>query len=48
MLGFVTDFGARALGWNFPSTGYLVGELIWKLGTALVLAWAVALSGISE
>jgi membrane protease YdiL (CAAX protease family) len=41
LLGLLTNRSARALGWRFPSTGYLVGELIWNLGTLGLLLWAI-------
>jgi membrane protease YdiL (CAAX protease family) len=41
LLGLITDRLARWMGWDFPSVGYLVGELIWKAGTLGVLFWAI-------
>jgi len=41
LLGLLTNRSARALGWRFPSTGYLVGELIWNAGTLGLLFWAI-------
>ena len=40
-IGWGTDRIAAHAGWRFPSVGYLVGELVWKLATIGVLAWAL-------
>jgi hypothetical protein len=40
--GWLTDRAAVHAGWRFPSTGYLVGELVWKAWTFAVLVWAVS------
>ena len=38
-VGWLTDRAAIHADWPFPSTGYLVGELVWKAWTFVVLAW---------
>jgi len=40
-IGLGTDRAATAFGWHFPSLGYAVGILVWKLLTLGVLALAV-------
>ena len=40
-VGWVTDRVAVHAGYEFPSFGYLAGELVWKLATLGVLVWAV-------
>jgi membrane protease YdiL (CAAX protease family) len=39
-VGWATDRVAVHAGATFPSFGYLVGEVVWKVWTLAVLAWA--------
>ena len=40
-IGWATDRAAVHAGWRFPSAGYFVAELVWKLATLGVMAWAL-------
>ena len=40
-VGWCTDRIAVHAGWTFPSFGYLIGEVVWKLASLGVLLWAL-------